>query len=199
MSVGGVSRLPTPWQQMQTMDSTFSNALSGNTDSSGTIESMLSGGQDTSSADTFDAISSAMATASQSAFQGYAQLAAQAALTRVQKQASDAQAAAAGTPDASPVVTDAQALAEGPDTPDPLNQSDPTSPFAVQQDVTLDDGTVIKAQTGVDLGDGSTLDPTTGITTMADGSQMNSYGIPVKEMNTMPLDLPPGFIVDTSA
>ena len=193
--IGGI-RLPTPWQSMQNMDATFSNALSGSTDSNSTLVSMLNGGADSSGADAMDVVSSSMASVATSAFQGYAQLAAQAALSRVQKQASDAQAAASGTTDTS--ATGSNAASAGPDTPDPLNSYDPTNPFAAQQPVTLDDGTVINPVSGIDLGDGNKLDPTTGITTMADGTQINSYGVPVKLMSTLPADTPGG-IIDTTA
>lgn len=193
-AIGGFS-LPTPWQQMQTMDATFSNALSGNTNSNSTLVSMLSGGATSGAADTMDAVSSAMASVETSSFQGYAQLAAQAALKRVQNEAKAAQAQSSAATDASAPP----AASSAPDVPDPLNPFGPANPLAAQQDVTLGDGTVIKAPTGVDLGNGAKLDPSTGITTMADGTQINSYGVPVKEMNTLPLDLPPGFNVDVTA
>jgi hypothetical protein len=195
-AIGGISsfNLPSPWQQLQNMDAAISTATSGNTDSNATIVSMLSGGgTGSSAADTVDAISSAMASAETSSFQGYAQLAAQAALKRVQDQAKAAQAAS-GAADASA----APAANAGPDTPDPLNPSDPTNPFAAQAPVTLDDGTVIKPPSGVDLGNGASLDPSTGITTMADGTQVNSFGVPVKEISTLPVDQPGG-IVDVMA
>ena len=192
-AIGGVSsfNLPSPWQQLQTMDAAVSNATSGNTDSNATIVSMLSGGSGSSASDTVDAISSAMASAQESAFQGYADLAAQAALNRVQAQAKAAQAQSPDTTDTSAADTSI--------TPDPLNTSDPTNPFATQAPVTLDDGTVINPPTTIDLGNGVTLDPTTGITKMADGTQVTPYGVPVKEISTLPVDLPPGFNVDVTA
>jgi hypothetical protein len=202
--INGMFRQATPWQQMQTMDATMSNAMSGNANSDGTLESMLDGGQDDSTSAVINAISSSLASAEQSEFQGYADLAAQAALKRVKAQVS-AQQGGADAAGAAPASGTAAASATDPSaagavgTTDPLNPSDPTNPFAAPQDVTLDDGTVVKAQTGIALGDGATLDPASGITTMADGTQINSYGVPVKEMTTLPLDLPPGFNVDVTA
>ncbi len=192
-AIGGISGgLPSPWQQMQNMDAAISNATSGNTDSTATIVSMLSGGSGDSATATANAVSSAMASAETSSFQGYAQLAAQAALKRVQSQAAAAQG---GSTDTSGTA----AAADTAPAPDPLNQSDPTNPFAPQQAVTLADGTVIKPPSGVDLGNGVRLDPSTGITTMADGTQISPSGVPVNELSTLPVDMPPGFNVDVTA